>query len=202
MLGLTDVWFRYGRRSEWVLRGATLDVPSGKLVALVGPSGSGKSTVLGLLAGYLDPIQGSAHSARSSKTGWIFQTSTALGVRNTLDNIALSLLADGMSRREALAAASALADRYGLAHVAHQSARTLSGGELQRLAVARAEATRAPVLFCDEPTAQLDAANSALVAESLRMLAGSGTTVIAATHVDAVEAAADAVFRLSDGKFL
>ncbi len=113
----------------------------------------------------------------------------------------MSLLADGMTRRDALAAASVLADRYGLAHVARRSARTLSGGELQRLAVARAEATRAPVLFCDEPTAQLDAANSVRVAESLSMLAESGTTVITATHDDAVEAAADAVFCLSDGIF-
>jgi lipoprotein-releasing system ATP-binding protein len=202
VLGLDDVWFRYGRRSEWVLRGAHLDVATGALSALVGPSGSGKSTVLGLLAGFLQPTQGSVRAAGASRTGWIFQTSIALGTRSTLDNIALSLLAEGVLRRDALTAASALAERYGLVDVAHQQARTLSGGEQQRLAVARAEATRAPMLFCDEPTAQLDAANSALVAESLVQLATSGATVVVATHDDAVQEAADTVFRLHNGAFV
>jgi len=201
VLALNDVWFRYGRRSEWVLRGADLRIPPRGMVALVGPSGSGKSTVLGLLAGYLRPVRGTVHSAKDEKVGWIFQMSTMLGSRTTLDNIAVSLLAHGISRWEARAAAEGLAERYGLTDVSQHRARTLSGGELQRLAVARAEATRSPVLFCDEPTAQLDAANSELVAGSLKTLAEAGTVVVVATHDPCVEEAADAVFRLSNGVF-
>lgn len=200
MLGLTDVWFRYGGKAPWVLAGADVSIGVGRLTALTGPSGSGKSTALRLLDGRLRPQRGSV-LVTGETAGWIHQTSLALWSRTAVDNVGLPLVAAGAPRAAAGDTARQIMAGYGIADLGDRPARTLSGGQLQRLAVARAEATGASTLFCDEPTGQLDRANSELVGASLRTLADRGITVVVATHDPALVALADEVHALVDGRF-
>ncbi len=199
MLELNDVWFRYGRKSPWVLAGVSLRVEHGRVTALSGPSGSGKTTLLGLLGGVLRPTKGSVQAAEPGESVWIFQQPVALMHRTAIDNVSIGFRSRGYSRREALRRSFGLLEVYGLADVAERRARTLSGGELQRVGVARVEAAGSPLLLVDEPTAQLDRANSEMVAGSLRRVADVGTTVVVATHDPAVLEVADLVYQVEDG---
>ena len=181
-----------------------LDIPHRGVTALVGPSGSGKSSLLAALAGFLSPAAGwvamigddgipTLPDARH--VTWIPQGSNAIPARSVLDNAMIGALARGASLDDARARATASLAELGIAHRAHAAARELSGGELQRLAFARAATAATPFVFADEPTASLDAANVHRVVD---LLVGLGTraSVVVATHDPAVIAGADVVVRL------
>ncbi|MDR1264701.1 MAG: ATP-binding cassette domain-containing protein, partial [Propionibacteriaceae bacterium] len=154
----------------------------GGVVGVVGPSGSGKSTLLSLLAGWEAPRQGVIEQSNVRSVRWVFQNPHGVPRRSALDHVALPLVALGASRRQAEREAAELLRRVGLAEVAAQSFAALSGGEAQRLMLARGLAGRPDLLLIDEPTAQLDRAAAREVDRALARLALDGVIVVVATH--------------------
>ncbi|MGY4644584.1 ABC transporter ATP-binding protein [Cellulomonas sp. URHB0016] len=168
--------------SARLFTGVDLELTQGEIVALVGPSGSGKSTLLSILAGWLPPTEGSVERVGVGHIGWVFQNPHGAPRRSALDHVVLPLLARGMSRRDAVAQAVDILARFDLTAVAPRQFRALSGGEAQRLMLARAVATASGLLLVDEPTAQLDLHTAATVNHVLRSLAQHDTIVVVATH--------------------
>jgi ABC-type lipoprotein export system ATPase subunit len=158
----------------------------GDLVAITGPSGSGKSTLLSILAGWLAPSRGEVRLDADAVTAWVFQHPYGVSQRSALDHVVLPLLAQGMRRVQAEPKARALLAEFDLAGVADREYSKLSGGEGQRLMLARALARSADLVLVDEPTAQLDHAAATSVIAVLGALAGRGTAVVVATHDDRV----------------
>jgi putative ABC transport system ATP-binding protein len=196
------------------IRGITLTVHSGELIAVVGPSGSGKTTLLNLATGLDRPTTGSVRIAeqpiehlsdrrlaglRAHRLGVVFQQFHLLPQLTALDNVATGLLYRGVpGARRRTAAADAL-QRVGLSHRADHRARHLSGGEQQRVAIARALVGRPPVIFADEPTGNLDSATGADLLTLLRQLNADGTTILVITHSHEVARAAQRQISLRDG---
>lgn len=166
----------------WLFTDLSFSLTSGEVAALSGPSGSGKSTLLGILAGWIRPEQGEVTRTGIDRTGWIFQNPVGVARRTALDHVVLPLVARGAIRSAAEAEAAAIIAEFGLADVASRRFMELSGGEAQRLMLARAVAARPDLLLVDEPTAQLDKRSALLVIEALSTLSRAGMVVIIATH--------------------
>jgi lipoprotein-releasing system ATP-binding protein len=205
-----------GERTLEVLKGADLDVFPGELVGLTGPSGSGKSSLLhaaGLLeeptggrvmiggADCATLSDGARTRIRLRDIGFVYQFHHLLPELSALDNVSLPILIAGGSRAEAERRARALLTDLGLAdRLTHQPAR-LSGGEQQRVAVARALANEPRLLLCDEPTGNLDPATSRVVFQGLHDLARQrGVAALVATHNLELTAFMDRVLALRDGR--
>jgi putative ABC transport system ATP-binding protein len=201
-----------GGREITVLRDITFALEAGGFLAVTGPSGSGKSTLLGLLAGLDRPTRGRVvldgrdlgaltederARVRAEAVGFVFQSFHLLPTLTARENIQVPLELRG---EEARPRAEELLGRVGLGDRGHHYPAQLSGGEQQRVAVARAFAHRPKVLFADEPTGNLDAANGrnvvALLTELNREL---GTTLVLVTHEPDLAARAGRVIRLGDG---
>jgi putative ABC transport system ATP-binding protein len=201
---------RYHPRADPVLTQVDLRFEEGESVAVMGPSGSGKSTLLAILGGLLRPTAGSVnidgqplpHGAgeRAALFSWVFQTVNALGRRTALDNVVLPLLAQGDSRFQAESRGRQVLDDVGLTARTRARASVLSGGELQRLCIARALANTPRYLLADEPTGQLDHRTSIQVLDALWEARTPSTTMIIATHDAEVAARCDRIVRLIDGK--
>jgi len=204
-----------GGREITVLRDITFDLESGGFLAITGPSGSGKSTLLGLLAGLDRPTRGHVvldgqdlsslsederARVRAEKVGFVFQSFHLIPTLTAQENIQVPLELRG---EEARGRARELLERVGLADRGHHYPAQLSGGEQQRVAVARAFAHRPKILFADEPTGNLDAANGAnviaLLAELNRELA---TTLVLVTHDQEIARHADRRILLIDGQIV
>jgi ABC-type lipoprotein export system ATPase subunit len=197
-----------------VLTGADLCLRSGETVAVLGPSGSGKSTLLSLLGGLQRPTAGRAYATDDdgselpdpleTLTAWILQTTNALPERSALDNVAVSAQAAGRRRGEALRLARAALGQVGLADHADRPARLLSGGELQRVATARAVVSSRPFILADEPTGQLDHTTSDAVLDVLfggvRSTVEEPAGIAVVTHDPQVAARCDRVVRIDDGQ--
>jgi putative ABC transport system ATP-binding protein len=199
-----------------ILNGVSLVVPKGQSVALTGPSGSGKSSLLMVAAGLERPTSGrvqvsgtditqmnedAAARFRRGRVGIVFQAFHLIPTMTALENVAVPLelsgTADAWDRAEAELKAVGLADRG--AHYPGQ----LSGGEQQRVALARAMAPRPEVLFADEPTGNLDAANGAAIAELLFALnAERGATLFLVTHEESLARRCQRVVRLLSGRII
>jgi putative ABC transport system ATP-binding protein len=211
---LIDVHKAYddGETRHVVLDGAALDIAHGELVALQGPSGSGKSTLLNVIAG-LDSVDrgrivvdGEDIGAmterertllRRNRIGFVFQFFNLVPTLTVLENVLLPLELVGRSSRDD---AAALLERVGLAGRGRAFPEELSGGEQQRIAIARAIAHRPRLLLADEPTGNLDADTGARVLDLLTQLVReSGTTMLIATHSDDVVARASRVVALRHG---
>lgn len=209
-LTVTSVTHRYHPRLDPVLTDVDLEIADGATVALMGPSGSGKSTLLGIIGGLLAPAEGAvqvdAHpiptrpAERSRLFSWVFQTVNALGRRSAVDNVALPLLAQGDTRPEAETAARRVLEDVGLGHRVQAQTASLSGGELQRVCIARALVTRPRYLLADEPTGQLDHRTSNHVLDALWAARTESTTMIIATHDHEVAERCDRIIHLLDGK--
>ena len=209
-LELRDVSHRYAKDGPWVLSDICLSIRSGDTVSLTGPSGSGKTTLLSILGGIVRPSEGSIEwrESRGDRTprldelsvAWVFQGTNALGRRTVLDNCALALRARGAKRSAALAEATKWLEVLGIGELAEMLAYTLSGGELQRLGIARALCTRPKLLLTDEPTGQLDSANTARVMRSLLDAKPPETTLICATHDPGVAARCATQIRIANGR--
>ncbi|MDG4824188.1 ABC transporter ATP-binding protein [Asanoa sp. WMMD1127] len=198
------------------LRGVTIDVAEGEILAVTGPSGCGKSTLLHCLAGILRPDAGEVtygehrldtwsermrSRLRRTEFGVLFQFGQLVAELTAAENVALPLLLAGTGRREARTAALAWLDRLGVAEVADARPGEMSGGQQQRCAVARALVTEPRVLFADEPTGALDSHTSeALLGELVRLARDQRTTVLLVTHDVQVAAYADREVALRDGK--
>ena len=199
------------------LAGVSFEVQAGDFVALMGPSGCGKSTLLHL-CGAMDRLTSGSLKlndrdlsamgddeltrVRREQVGFVFQFFNLLPTLTVSDNIALPCLLAGMKSDEAEQRARALADRVGIAHRLTHYPQQISGGEMQRAAIARALVHRPALLVADEPTGNLDSENGAnvlgLIGELNREL---GVTVLLATHAVDVAAAATRVLRMKDGRF-
>jgi putative ABC transport system ATP-binding protein len=166
------------------------DVEPGSMVGLVGPSGSGKTTLLFAMAGMLRlntgtvrfVLDGAHVSARKDLIAWIPQGNNMLGSRTLIDNVAIGSLAQGHSELQATSVAAEMLDRVGLGGRGHTRAALLSGGEVQRLALARALASGRRTIFADEPTGNLDRANTKLTIELMRASRELDRSVVIATH--------------------
>ncbi len=208
-----NMQLRAGGHVVSILKGLTFEVPQKQMVAIVGPSGSGKSTLLGLLAGLDTPTSGSiqlngqeitswteyqlAHFRRQN-IGYIFQSFHLIPTLTALENVALPLELSGdvsaIARAQELLEAVGLQDRHG--HYPTQ----LSGGEQQRVAVARAFACRPPILLADEPTGNLDSATGQIVIDLLLNLnRDQGSTLVLVTHDSTLAERTERIITLHDG---
>lgn len=158
----------------------------GDLVALCGPSGSGKSTLLSLLAGWITPTEGELQWSDIDNVTWVAQNPYGMAKRTVIDHAVLPLIAQGRSRAHAEARAGAVLATFGLESALRTPFGQVSGGEAQRLMLARAVLSEANLVLVDEPTAQLDACNASTVIDALRALADPTRIVVVATHDDRV----------------
>jgi lipoprotein-releasing system ATP-binding protein len=207
--------FEQGGETIHVLRGADLSIAPGEIVALLGPSGSGKSTLLqavGLLEGgfggsiRITGVEAAQMSSSERTTmrrdmlGFIYQFHHLLPDFNAIENVVLPQLVKGTSRADADARASDLLTTLGLGHRLTHRPSQLSGGEQQRVAVARALANRPALILADEPTGNLDEATAEIVfGEFLRLVRLEGSAALVATHNERLAARMDRVLRLHEG---
>ncbi|GAA3540871.1 ABC transporter ATP-binding protein [Kribbella ginsengisoli] len=198
------------------LAGVDVQVRAGEALAVMGPSGNGKTTLLHVLAGILSPDQGEVWLGndrvdqlndaartvlRRRRLGFVFQDNQLLAELPADENVALPLMVDGVSRREAIKRARATLAQVGLANEAGRRPGELSGGQAQRVAIARALVGEPQAVFADEPTGALDAATGAQVIDLLVGAATHrGAAVVVVTHDDAVAARCHRVLRIVDGR--
>jgi putative ABC transport system ATP-binding protein len=208
--------FALGEGQVRALDGLSLEIPVGGFTAIVGRSGSGKSTLLNLAAGIDAPdsgevyVEGRALSRldddaltrmRRERVGVVYQFFHLLPTLEVRENVALPLLLEGLPEREALARADALLAEVGLTPRARARPHTLSGGEMQRAAVARALVHEPVLVLADEPTGNLDSRAAVEVVELLASLVRKhGSTLVMVTHSREAAEAADRVVTLSDGR--
>jgi putative ABC transport system ATP-binding protein len=207
--------YQQGRRTVHAVRGVSLRVEAGEFVSIMGPSGSGKSTLLHLLGALDTPTSGRAlfdgrdlremtdrerSLLRRNRIGFVFQFFNLLPTLTASENVAMPLLLGGLSRRLALRRADSSLDRVGLLNRADHFPEELSGGEMQRVAVARALVTEPDAVLCDEPTGNLDSVNSREVHALLRGLPEAGRrAVVMVTHDPTGAAIADRIIHIADG---
>jgi putative ABC transport system ATP-binding protein len=218
MLLARDVTKEYpsGARTLTVLDSISFEIAAGAFVAIVGPSGSGKTTLLGLLAGLDTPTTGrvildgadlgalsedARARLRGEKVGFVFQSFQLIPTLTALENVSVPLELRGDA--DAAERARDLLARVGLGDRATHLPAQLSGGEQQRVAVARAFANRPRILFADEPTGNLDGATGARIIELIESLnRESGSTVILVTHDASRADRTDRIIRLADGRVI
>ena len=168
--------------SNGLFSGLSVRLEPGAVYGLVGPSGSGKSTLLGILAGWVTPTEGQVLRRGIRRIGWVFQNPYGVANRTALDHVALPFLANGLSRAEAETRALRKLEAFDLGDIANSRFRDLSGGEAQRLMLARGIAAAPDLFLVDEPTAQLDLRTAATVNASLQAMRREQTIVVVATH--------------------
>jgi len=199
------------------LRGVELTIEHGEYVSIVGASGSGKTTLMNVL-GCLDrPTSGTYHfdgidtaklsdgqraALRADDLGFVFQSFHLLEHRTVVENAAIGLLYRKTTARKRRELALESLERVGLGHRLEFTPRTLSGGERQRVAIARAIVGDAKLLFCDEPTGNLDSVTSKQILDLFDELRDRGLTLVVVTHDDSVSARADRVIHMIDGQIL
>ena len=210
--------FRQGKRTVPVLRGLSLEMEQGDFLALMGPSGSGKSTLLNLIAGLDRPTGGEVivggaaihrlserrlAAWRSRNIGFVFQFSNLLGALNARKNVAVPLLLTSLSRRDRKKRVEIALDIVGLADRGGHYPRELSGGEQQRVGIARAIVADSALLVCDEPTGDLDRATTVEILDLLSALNREhGKTILMVTHDPLAAARASRILHLDDGRLV
>lgn len=206
----------YGTPPVLALDSVSLEIGRGEFIAITGPSGSGKSTLLNLLGGLDHPTSGEVvvdgvHLERADdreltlyrrlKLGIVFQFFNLLPSMTVVENVELPLLLRGDDAREARAKAMEMLDQVGMARRSTHFPHQLSGGEMQRAAIARGLVHGPSLLLADEPTGNLDSGNASQVLEVMAKIASRRTaTVIMVTHSDSVAALADRRIRMLDGR--
>lgn len=207
---------RQGAGAVVSLHEVSLRIEPGTYVTIVGPSGSGKTSLLQILGTLDTPSSGQVRfhgldlgrlsdrqltRIRRREIGFVFQDSNLVASLNAIENVALPSLLDGVPRRQALARASALLERFGLSHRVRHAPHELSGGEKQRVAIARALSMEPRLILCDEPTGRLDSVASREVRQFLReRVVGGDRTLVVVTHDPEMAADADRMIRIHDGR--
>ncbi len=217
MLRLASInkYYQVGSHRLHVLRDVDMEVADGELVAIMGASGSGKSTllnILGILDGYdageywlgdtlvRDLSETQAARYRNKFIGFVFQSFNLLPFKTAVENVALPLYYQGVSRRTRNRTAMQYLERVGLADWADHRPSEMSGGQKQRVAIARALIARPKIILADEPTGALDSTTSEQIMDLLTEIHASGITVIVVTHEADIAARAQRTIRLRDGK--
>ena len=206
--------YRMGANSLHVLKGIDFNVAEGELVSIMGSSGSGKSTLLNIL-GMLDeadegsyildgvPIKNldekQAAKYRNKFLGFIFQSFNLIGYKSALDNVALPLYYQGITRSERIDKAMSYLEKVGLAKWADHLPNELSGGQKQRVAIARALASDPKVLLADEPTGALDTKTSYEVMDLIQQINDEGRTILVVTHEHDIAQMTKRIVNLKDG---
>ena len=203
-----------GTNSLHVLKGLDLEIEEGEFVSVMGSSGSGKSTLLNIIGILDDYDQGSyylggrlmqglnetkAALTRNEMIGFIFQSFNLISFKNAVENVALPLYYQKVSRRKRNQIALEYLDRLGLKEWAHHLPSELSGGQKQRVAIARALISKPKIILADEPTGMLDSTTSFEVMDILKEINDQGKTVIIVTHEHDIAAMTKKIIRLKDG---
>jgi ABC-type lipoprotein export system ATPase subunit len=210
--------YRVGARKVHALQSISLEAGRGQFVALRGRSGSGKTTLLNCIGGLDRPSAGRVWVAgqdlsrmsewrrvrlRRKKIGFVFQSFALLPTYSAWENVDLMLRLAGVKRRERRRRIEHVLALVGLQKWAHHRPFEMSGGQQQRLAIARALSTRPALILADEPTGELDSATGQQILELLRRIVDhEGTTVLMATHDLSVDLFADQVYHLEDGRVI
>lgn len=209
--------FQNGDVLTQVLKGVSLDIHSGEFVAIMGKSGAGKSTLMYQMSLLDHPTSGQividnqevtllSHDERTKfrldNLGYIFQDYALVPELTAVENIMVPLLMQGKSESEAKTIALASLEKIGLAHRENNLPSQLSGGEQQRVSIARAVAHNPKILFADEPTANLDSESSKAVIDIFRGLHAAGQTIVMVTHEPEYTTYCDRIITLSDGKIV
>jgi len=212
--GVSRTW-EVGGRPVHALRDVTLSIGSGEYVSVMGPSGSGKSTLLSLLGGLDRPTAGSYRfegrevaslpdddlsRLRRERIGFVFQSFHLVPRMTALENVALPLLLAGVSPKDRTARAAEALASVGLSPRLDHRPDQLSGGEKQRVCLARAVVTRPGLLLADEPTGNLDSASGTEIVALLERLHASGITLLVVTHDAGIGGRARRRVRLADGR--
>ncbi len=200
------------------LKGVSLELQPGELTLLMGPSGSGKTTLLSILGCILTPTEGTLSVAgesteglspegladlRRRHVGFVFQSYNLFPTLNAIENVRLALDVRGEKYADTVIKAETALREVGLAHRLRSFPGNMSGGEQQRVAVARALASRPSIILADEPTAALDSENGHAVMELLSDIAkDESRAVLAVTHDPRTHAYADRIIRIEDGKII
>lgn len=202
----------------FALRGVDLDINAGEMMMLVGPSGCGKTTLISVIAGILRPDSGSCSvlghdvvrmpagdliTFRGREIGFIFQAFNLLPALTTLQNVAVPLIINNVSRAEAFARAAVMLSEVGLAGRENSMPSELSGGQQQRVAIARALVHAPRLLVCDEPTSALDHETGEHIMDLMRRAVREHhTTLVIVTHDNRIFGFADRIARMDDGSIV
>ena len=207
--------YRMGEEEVHALRGISLEVPRGEYFSIMGPSGSGKSTFFNMIGGLALPTAGDVFVdgyrlrelsprqlawVRCHKIGFIFQSFNLIPTMTALENVAIARLFSGVSPDQARKDAAAVLDRVGLGHRLHHLPSQVSGGQMQRIAIARALVNKPAIILADEPTGNLDLHTGEEIINILsEMKETLGITIIAATHDMKMLSRSDTVVWIKDG---
>ncbi len=209
--------FKDGEKETKVLKGVTLEIEKGEFVAIMGRSGAGKSTLMYQISLLDEPTSGEifldgkdTHNLnleekiefRLTQLGYVFQDYALLPDLTAVENVALPMLMQGKSKEQAYKIASKFLERVGLDDHLNKLPNQLSGGEQQRVSVARAIAHKPKILFADEPTANLDNESSKQIMAIFNELNSDGQTIVMVTHEDEFAKHAKRIIKLDDGKIV
>ncbi|BCS80330.1 ABC transporter ATP-binding protein [Anaerocellum diazotrophicum] len=219
MIELYDIYkiYKMGDTDVYALNGVTLRIEKNEFVAILGPSGSGKSTLMNIIGCLDTPTSGTyildgkevnklsdnqLAEIRNSKIGFVFQQFNLIPQLTALENVELPLIYKGMPASKRHKLAKEALERVGLSDRIHHRPRQLSGGQQQKVAIARALVTDPSIILADEPTGNLDSKSGAEIMSIFKQLHSQGSTIVLITHDNSIAQQARRIVRIQDGQII